>query len=207
MVYMKDIWGLGVSKNKKHDQSHTNSTYFLFNRPCLSAWTGPTPEICGTTRMHSGSKVRTMEKNSKSRKVKKSKSRKVQKVEKWQQKSKSPKSRKVAAKLEKSKSPKSRKVAAKVEKSEKSKSGSKIRKVEKSKNHKSSNSRALAQKSKFVLWNVLDLWYPLIPLWISIVKVCGPYCSKNDVLFWNAWHITTKWDLDYYKNGIHAPKK
>ena len=37
--------GLGVSKNKKHDQSHTNSTYFLFNRPCLSSWTGPPPEV------------------------------------------------------------------------------------------------------------------------------------------------------------------
>ena len=60
--------------------------------------------------MHSGSKVRTMEKNSKSRKVKKSKSgSKTRKVEK----------------SEKSK------VAAKVEKSEKSKSGSKIRKVKK----------------------------------------------------------------------------
>ena len=169
------------------------------------------PSDCGTTRMHSGSKVRTMEKNSKSRKVKKSKSgsktRKVEKSEKSKSGSKSRKVRKVEKWQQNSKSPKSRKVAAKVEKSEKSKSGSKIRKVEKSKNHKSWNSRALAQKSKFVLWNVLDLWYPLIPLWISIVKVCGPYCSKYDVLFWNAWHITTKWDLDYYKNGIHAPKK
>ena len=165
---------------------------------------------CGTTRMHSGSKVRTMEKNSKSRKVKKSKSgsktrkvekseksksgsksRKARKVEKWQQNSKSRKVRKVEKWQQKSKSPKSRKVAAK---------------FEKSKSQKTTNSRALAQKSKFVLWNVLDLWYPLIPLWISIVKVCGPYCGKY-VLFWNAWHITTKWDLDYYKNGIHAPKK
>ena len=95
----------------------------------------------------------------KTRKVEKLKSRKVAaKLEK----SKSPKSRKVAAKLEKSKSPKSRKVAAKVEKSEKSKSGSKIRKVEKSKNHKSSNSRALAQKSKFVLWNECS-WFMISP--------------------------------------------
>ena len=103
-----------------------------YQRECMRK-----PSICcGTTRMHSGSKVRTMEKNSKSRKVKKSKSgsktrkveksetsksgsksRKVRKVEKWQQNSKSRKVRKVEKWQQKSKSPKSRKVAAKFEKS------------------------------------------------------------------------------------------
>ena len=45
-----------------------------------------------------------------------------------------------------------------------------------------------------------------IPPWISMVEWCRPLCCKYGVLFWYAWHIATKWDLDCYKMGFMQKK-